>query len=94
MPSPPYWTSATRELSARDPVLAGLIRTHRPFQLGSRGDAFQTLARAIVGQQISVKAAQSVWERFLASVGTMTPAAVADADPARLRAAGLSARKA
>jgi len=34
--------------------------------LQSRGDAFTTLARSIVGQQISVKAAQSVWEKFAA----------------------------
>src|SRR5690606_5258537 len=57
-------------------------------------DAFQTLARAIVGQQISVKAAQSVWMRFAAAVETVSPAHVVAADPARLRAAGLSARKA
>jgi DNA-3-methyladenine glycosylase II len=91
---PPYWPDATRALSACDPVLATLIQRHRPFMLGTRGNAFQTLARAIVGQQISVKAAQSVWERFVASVGCMEPAAVMNAEPALLRAAGLSQRKA
>lgn len=91
---PDYWKEATRVLSERDPVLAALIPAHRPFLLGARGDAFQTLARAIVGQQISVKAAQSVWERFVACVGEMAPGAVLRADPQTLRGAGLSARKA
>jgi DNA-3-methyladenine glycosylase II len=94
MSSPRYWSTATRALAAADPVLARLIETHRALQLGSRGDAFQTLARAIVGQQISVKAAQSVWERFVAAVEVMSPVNVANADCARLRAAGLSVRKA
>lgn len=91
---PDYWEQATRAIAARDPVLGTLIAVHRPFLLGARGDAFQTLARAIVGQQISVKAAQSVWERFVACVGRMQPDHVLRADIDRLRAAGLSQRKA
>ncbi|MCC6534151.1 MAG: DNA-3-methyladenine glycosylase 2 family protein [Burkholderiales bacterium] len=94
MTAPRYWPEATRALAARDPVLATLIPRHRALALGSRGDAFQTLARAIVGQQISVKAAQNVWDRFVATVEAMAPAAVARADTAALRAAGLSLRKA
>lgn len=94
MPSPRYWRTATRELAARDPVIAPLVDAHRALQLGSRGDAFQTLARAIVGQQISVKAAQSVWARLLAAVEVMGPENVAAANLDALRAAGLSARKA
>lgn len=92
--SPAYWPEATRTLAARDPVLARLIERHRVFELGSRGDAFQTLARAIVGQQISVKAAQSVWARFALAVGTVAPLNVVRSDVAALRAAGLSQRKA
>ena len=60
MSAPRYWSTATKALSECDPVLAAIIGRHRALQVGSRGDAFQTLARAIVGQQISVKAAQSV----------------------------------
>lgn len=52
-----------------------------------------TLARAIVGQQISVAAAQSVWARFLAAVPAVTPAQVLALEATRLRACGLSARK-
>ncbi|MBK6008469.1 DNA-3-methyladenine glycosylase 2 family protein [Ramlibacter ginsenosidimutans] len=61
--------------------------------LQSRGDAFTTLARSIVGQQISVKAAQSVWERFAALPKRMTPANVLKLKVDDMRQAGLSARK-
>jgi DNA-3-methyladenine glycosylase II len=61
--------------------------------LARRGEAFMTLARAIVGQQISVKAAQSVWDRFAACVGEVTPAGVLARPPRQLRACGLSDRK-
>jgi DNA-3-methyladenine glycosylase II len=94
MNPPPYWPIATAALSASDPLLAALIQRHRALQTGSRGDAFQTLARAIVGQQISVKAADSVWSRLVAAVDGVTPTAIAAILPARLREAGLSERKA
>lgn len=90
---PRYWTKATRELSARDPVMQKLVEQHKGFAMGSRGDAFQTLARAIVGQQISVKAAQSVWDRFVAEHSTVTPVAIAASTPERLRSCGLSGQK-
>ncbi|RRD56342.1 DNA-3-methyladenine glycosylase 2 family protein [Comamonadaceae bacterium OH2545_COT-014] len=61
--------------------------------LASRGDAFVTLARSIVGQQISVKAAQSVWDRFAALPRRMAPAEVLKLKVEDMRAAGLSARK-
>ena len=90
---PRYWSQATRELSARDPVLKKFIDQHRALTVGSRGDAFQTLARAIVGQQISVKAAQSVWERFVAAHSAMTPAVIAASSFEQLRGCGLSGQK-
>ena len=93
MSSPHYWDEATRELAARDVVLGKLVTRYQALTLGSRGDAFQTLARAIVGQQISVKAASSVWERVLAEVKEMTPLHLGAADPVRLRACGLSGQK-
>ncbi len=93
MTTPHYWKNATRELAARDAVLKKLVAKFKGLTLGSRGDAFSTLARAIVGQQISVKAAQSVWDRLTAEVQTVTPAAVHGADSQRLRACGLSNRK-
>lgn len=92
--TPRYWKQATRELAARDPVLKKLIAQFKGLTLGSRGDAFQTLARAIVGQQISVKAAQSVWDRLAAEVNVVTPAALHASTIARLRACGVSNQKA
>ncbi len=94
MTTPHYWKNATRELATRDAVLKKLVTKFEGLALGSRGDAFQTLARAIVGQQISVKAAQSVWNRFSAELQTVTPATVHGADTQRLRACGLSGQKA
>ncbi|HNP05340.1 MAG TPA: DNA-3-methyladenine glycosylase, partial [Rhodocyclaceae bacterium] len=67
-------------------------------RLQSRGDAFTTLARSITGQQISVKAAQSVWDRFVSASGCpstrLRPAAVLRMPVDALRGAGLSQRKA
>ena len=57
------------------------------------GDAFNTLARSIVGQQISVKAAQSVWDRLVAAVPAMHPEIVRAHDAEQLRACGLSRSK-
>jgi DNA-3-methyladenine glycosylase II len=91
--NPSYWPQATRELAAHDPVLAALVRDNRGLTLGARGNAFQTLARAVVGQQISVKAAQSVWDRLVQTVETITPDRLIAAEVARLREAGLSGRK-
>jgi DNA-3-methyladenine glycosylase II len=62
--TPDYWDEACRHLMKKDRVMKRLIPQHGDVALQSRGDAFSTLARSIVGQQISVKAAQSVWERF------------------------------
>ena len=90
---PEYWLRAKRALARRDPVLAAIMRERPRVALQSRGDPFQTLARSIVGQQISVKAAQSVWNRLAGAVPAVAPDAVAALRLRRLRACGLSARK-
>lgn len=99
--TPSYWDEACKHLAKRDRVMRKLVAEHGHARLFSRGDAFTTLARSIVGQQISVKAAQSVWNRLLAllghdDVGFRGPIPVADVlrqDPDGLRQVGLSARK-
>jgi DNA-3-methyladenine glycosylase II len=95
--TPAYWDEACRHLARRDRVLKKLIPKLGEARLQSRGDAFTTLARSIVGQQISVKAAQAVWDRFAAtidsSVHALPPQAVLALDVATMRSAGLSARK-
>jgi DNA-3-methyladenine glycosylase II len=90
---PEYWDRAKRALARRDPVMGGIMRAHPRIFLARRGEPFLTLARAIVGQQISVKAAQSVWDRLAACVGDMTPQGVLLKPRAQLRACGLSDRK-
>ena len=95
--TPDYWDDACRHLSKRDRVMKKLIPQFGEARLQSRGDAFTTLARSIVGQQISIKAAQSVWDKFAAAVGgqptKLAPADVLALEVPVLRAAGLSARK-
>jgi DNA-3-methyladenine glycosylase II len=95
--TPEYWDEACKHLGKRDRVMRKLIPQFGEGRLQSRGDAFTTLARSIVGQQISVKAAQAVWDRFAALMSEpstrLAPDAVLGLEPASLRAAGLSARK-
>jgi DNA-3-methyladenine glycosylase II len=70
-----------------------IMRRHPKVFMMRRGEPFMTLARAIVGQQISVKAAQSVWDRLTACVGEMTAEGVLAKPRPELRACGLSDRK-
>mgnify|MGYP002788666142 FL=1 len=95
--TPDYWDEACKHLAKRDRVMRKLIPQLGEARLESRGDAFTTLARSVVGQQISVKAAQSVWQRFGALIGPaperIAPAAVLALDAEAMRGAGLSARK-
>ena len=91
--TPEYWSAACEHLTRKDRVLRRLIPRFGDACLQSRGDAFVTLARSIVGQQISVKAAQSVWNRFEALPRRLTPAQVLKLKVDDMRAAGLSARK-
>ncbi len=91
--APGYWVDACRHLMKRDRVMKKLIPQYGGACLQSRGDAFVTLARSIVGQQISVKAAQSVWDRFEKLPRKMAPAQVLKLKVDDMRAAGLSARK-
>src|SRR5438552_17934167 len=90
---PDYWIRAKRALGRRDPVMARIMREHPKVFLARRGEPFLTLARAIVGQQISVKAAQSVWDRLVICVGEVAPQTVLAKDRKLLRACGLSDRK-
>ena len=95
--TPAFWDEACKHLGKRDRVMRKLIPQLAEGRLQSRGDAFTTLARSVVGQQISVKAAQSVWNRFTALTAEpsahLLPASVLALDAAAIRAAGLSTRK-
>ncbi|WOP16421.1 DNA-3-methyladenine glycosylase [Ottowia sp. SB7-C50] len=91
--TPSYWSDACAHLTQHDRVMKRLIPRFGSACLESRGDAFMTLARSIVGQQISVKAAQSVWNKFEALPKRMTPDYVLKLKVDAMRGAGLSARK-
>ena len=90
---PAYWDEARKHLIKKDRVMKRLIPQFGEACLQSRGDAFSTLARSIVGQQISVKAAQTVWDRFAKLPREITPGKVLRLKVDDMRAAGLSARK-
>jgi len=90
---PAYWPEAKAHLARRDKVLRKLIRKFPDPDIESRGDAFQALARSIVGQQISVLAARSIWGRFVAAAGAMKPASVVELPVEVMRGCGLSAAK-
>jgi len=96
-PTADFWEDACKHLAKRDRVMKKLIPRVGDGRLESRGDAFTTLARSIVGQQISVKAAQAVWDRFVALTAgpshRLAPAAVLALGAPQIRTAGLSARK-
>ncbi len=90
---PDFWDQACKHLMKKDRVLKRLIPQFADAAIESRGDPFVTLARSIVGQQISVKAAQTVWDRFALLPAEMAPANVLRLKVDDMRAAGLSARK-
>jgi DNA-3-methyladenine glycosylase II len=91
--TPGFWVDACKHLMKKDRVMKRLIPQFGDACLQTRGDAFVTLARSIVGQQISVKAAQTVWDRFATLPRKVTPANVLRLKVDDMLAAGLSARK-
>ncbi len=91
--TPAYWEDACKHLVKKDRVMRKLIPKFGDACLQTRGDAFVTLARSIVGQQISVASAQKVWDRFALLPSEISPANVLRLKVDDMRAAGLSARK-
>lgn len=94
MTAPAYWCEAAAALAERDPVLRAVIDRLPGLALAPRTDPFLALARSIVGQQISVKAAQSIWNRLDARLGAISPESLLRARRPALRTCGLSAQKA
>ena len=91
--APAYWAEACKHLVKKDRVMRRLIPQLGAEALQTRGDPFITLARSIVGQQVSVKSAQALWKRFSALLPEITPAQLLLLKVDDMRAAGLSARK-
>ncbi len=91
---PEYWDEARNDLVKRDRILRRIIPKHPGVSLVSRGEPFITLARSITGQQISVRAAETIWGRVVASTPRLTPGSFLRTGPERLTDCGLSRRKA
>jgi DNA-3-methyladenine glycosylase II len=91
--TPHFWDEACRHLIKKDRVMKRLIPQFGDACLETRGDAFITLARSIVGQQVSVKAAQTVWDRFMLLMRKLTPGNVLKLKVDDMRSTGLSVRK-
>jgi DNA-3-methyladenine glycosylase II len=89
---PSYWEDAKGELMKRDRIMRKLIPRCADMQIAGRNEPFTTLARSIISQQISVKAADAIWQRFLELCPKCTPAQVIKAGGALVEC-GLSKRK-
>lgn len=93
MTIPNYWEDAKKHLSKRDKVMARIIKSLEGEALKrTTHDTFTSLARAIIGQQISVKAADSIWKRFV-ELTKLDPKKILKMDDEKLKSVGLSGSK-
>ncbi|WP_396328648.1 DNA-3-methyladenine glycosylase family protein [Burkholderia anthina] len=90
---PAYWDKACADLVKRDRIMKKLIPKFGPAHLVKRGDPFVTLARSVVGQQISVPSAQALWARIEDACPKLAPQPVIRLGADKLIACGLSKRK-
>ena len=93
MKKPIFWEKAKKVLISKDKKLGKIITNYPKDFLFSKSDPFYTLARSIVGQQISVKAAQAVWNRYESKVKNVTPHRTLKVHFMTLKACGLSRQK-
>ena len=93
MEKPSFWQKAKKELSLKDKKLAMIIESYPNDFLFSKSDPFYTLARSIVGQQISVKAAQAVWDRLEIKLKKIDANNVYKTHHMTLKSCGLSRQK-
>jgi DNA-3-methyladenine glycosylase II len=90
---PAYWEQAKAELVKRDRIMKKLIPQFGDLHLVGHGDPFTTLARSLVGQQVTTRAADAAWNKLLVACPKITPAQVIKAGAEQLSACGLSKRK-
>ena len=91
--APSYWADACRHLMRKDRVLKRLIPQLSKLTVAAPSEAFATLARSIVGQQIAAKSAKTLWNKFSKLPEKMSPELVLKLKVDDMRAVGLSARK-
>jgi len=91
---PKYWNKAKRTLSKKDKVMRKLIHNYKDKSLVTRNDVFFSLCKSIIGQQISVKAANSVFLKFKKKCKNKITAKVVNKLPSNsLKSCGLSRQK-
>ena len=91
---PKYWNNAVKYLSKKDPVMKKLISQYKDKTLTTRKDIFYSLCKSIIGQQISVQAANSVFKKFeKACNGKINPKKINNLRPVKLKRCGLSRQK-
>jgi DNA-3-methyladenine glycosylase II len=91
--SPVYWQQAIAYLDSQDKIMSRLIESYKGENLQNHHNPFYTLARAIVGQQISVKSADAVWSRFVAILPSISAEAYLQLTESQLRGCGFSRQK-
>ena len=90
---PQYWNAAKKHLITRDRILGNIISKYQGETMAVRDNAFYTLARSIIGQQISVKAADSVWKKFESQLGEVNAKTTITTSEEILRECGISTQK-
>lgn len=90
---PSWWNDALVFLR-NDELLGPVVQEHGPEGISSRDDLFQCIVRSIVGQQISVLAADAIWGRLVTHLGAVTPQHVLASDEPSMAACGLTRPKA
>jgi len=92
--SPVYWFKAKKRLSKNDPILRKIIKKYKKGFLTTRNNPFFSLCRTIIGQQISTKAADSIWFKFQAKCNNkINPKTILKTSNQKLKSAGLSRQK-
>ena len=90
----PIWWDEAHAFLLKDELLGPVVEQFGPDGITSRDDLFQTLVRSIVGQQISVFAADAIWSRLVDHLGEVTPDAVLATDQPSIAACGVTRPKA
>ena len=92
--SPIYWFKAKKKLSKNDPILRKIIKKYKKGFLTTRNNPFFSLCRTIIGQQISTKAADSIWSKFQGKCNNkINPKTILKTSNQKLKSAGLSRQK-
>ncbi len=90
---PSYWQDALIYLTRTDEIMARLITSYPDEALKNRDNPFYTLIRAVVGQQISIKAANAIWQRIETQLQVISPSQFLTVEEDKLRQCGLSRQK-